>query len=120
MFQKYFVKKLFTKIISDKNYFTCNSEERHSREDNRSLSHSMNGDILGTERLKELEELLLHGGGQHRPEIGDVCLTVVEVLQQLETVSETSKDGELSLERILPVQQSQDGVDDDLLESHLK
>ena len=44
----------------------------------------------------------------------------MEVLEQLETVSETSKDGELSLERILPVQQSQDDVDDDLLESHLK
>ena len=52
--------------------------------------------------LQELVELLLDAGREHRAEVGDVCLAVVEVLQQLNAVAQASKDGELALERVLP------------------
>ena len=60
---------------------TCNSHERNSREHNRTLSNSMDGDILGAELLEKLIELILNSGGKNSAQIGDVSLAVVEVLQ---------------------------------------
>ena len=62
----------------------------------------MNGHVLGTERLQELVELLLDSVGEDRAEIRDVCLAVVEVLQQLDAITKTGEDGKLSFEGILP------------------
>ena len=62
----------------------------------------MNGHVLGTERLQELVELLLDSVGEDRAEIRDVCLAVVEVLQQLDAVTKTGEDGKLSFEGIFP------------------
>ena len=61
------------------------------------------------ELLQEVVELLLHIARQHRLQVVDVRLGVVEVLQELETIRQAGKDGEFTLERVLPEVQVEGG-----------
>ena len=71
-------------------------------EHHRALRHGVDADVLGAELLQELVELLLHRGRHDRPQVGDVGLAVVEVLQQLDAVPQAGEDGELSFEGVFP------------------
>ena len=52
--------------------------------------------------MQEVIELLLHVARQHRLQVVDVRLRVVEILEEFQTVGQAGKDGELPLKRVFP------------------
>merc|ERR1719500_231223 len=83
--------------------------ERDSREADRALGQGGHRHLAGGELLQEVVELLLHVARQHRLQVADVRLGVVEVLQELETIRQAGKDGEFPFERVLPKVQVEGG-----------
>lgn len=57
-----------------------------------------------------LELTLFYALGQHRLQIINIASWVVEILQKLEALLESSKDGEFTVERIIAKEQVEHGV----------